>query len=117
MNNLGVKTREDLKQISAEIKPLLPMTGFSCVNEALKNMYEIPEEETLDTFQGWKKKGYSVKKGEHAFTFWSAPLKSKKAQEQQAEEKKEEQETDDKKMFGICKLFASCQVEKMEARA
>ena len=113
MNNLNIKTRDDLKAISAQIKPMLPLTGFNSVNEALKAMYEIPASEELNTFKGWKEKGYSVKKGEHAFTFWSAPIKRKKKQEEEAEAQDAEEKAGH---FAICKLFASYQVEKQEVK-
>ena len=45
------------------------------------NQIQIPEVETIHTFEGWKKLGFSVKKGQHAvasFTIW-VPCKPKKA--------------------------------------
>lgn len=118
MNNQGIRTREDLKAISKQIKPLAALAGFKTVNEALKNLYEIPEGMKLNTFNGWKEKGFSVKKGEHAFTFWSAPI-SRKAKKLEAAEETKTEETDGKAagQFAICKLFAACQVEKLEAIA
>lgn len=116
MNNQGIRTREDLKAISKQIKPLAALAGFTTVNEALKHFYEIPEGAELNTFKGWKEKGYSVRKGEHAFTFWSAPV-SKKAKQPEAAEEAAEEAGDNSGHFAICKLFAACQVEKLEAIA
>jgi hypothetical protein len=110
MDNMNIKTREDLKAISKQIKPMIQAAGFNTVNEALKHLYEIPESMELNTFNGWKEKGLSVKKGEHAFTFWSAPI-SKKAKQSEAAEEAQTAADDKGGHFAICKLFAACQVE------
>ena len=73
-----------------------------------KKVYQEPEE--LHTFQGWKERGYKVKKGEHAvarFSIWK-----------HVAGKTEEQDGEDKpsRMFlkNSC-WFSAAQVEKAGA--
>ena len=72
---------------------------------------EIPEPESIHTFQMWKSLGYSVKKGEKAiakFTIWKY-----------TEGKKKEQTEEQAQAEGHCFLKSACffsasQVEKIE---
>ena len=70
--------------------------------------------EAVDTFAGWKRKGYSVKKGEHAVFKTSIWKPSKKRKEEDSTE-----ETDDKKPYARMYMvkaafFTASQVEPIK---
>lgn len=104
------QARAILKELSAIIK-----MGFKngmyeehgTINEVLLSpeFYGIDHLE-LHTFNGWKKKGYRVRKGEKGWIIWAKPKAMKKGEQQpQTDEEKEE------KWFPTCYLFTSEQVE------
>lgn len=45
---------------------------FTC-NQLLRECYNLVGQE-MDTFEGWKAKGAQVRRGEHAYLFWGAPV-------------------------------------------
>ena len=70
--------RENLKKYSNELAELARKAGrteFS-LNQLLRESYNLQEQE-LDTFEGWQAKGANVRKGQHAYLFWGAPVESK----------------------------------------
>lgn len=77
--------------------------------DGTKRQLEIPED--IHTFNGWKERGYSVKKGEKAiakFTIWKC--KSKKVETEDGEE-------EHTNMFmKTAAFFKFSQVEKIEAK-
>lgn len=73
-----VNFRENLKKFSNELAELARQAGrteFS-LNQLLRESYQLQDVE-LDTFEGWKAKGANVRKGQHAYLFWGAPVESK----------------------------------------
>lgn len=83
---------------------------------------EIPEE--IHTFQGWKQRGYSVKKGEKAkakFPVWKHTAKMLDTNTGNAETDKMNQQINDQggqtNMFmKVSAFFTSAQVEPIKAR-
>lgn len=73
-----------------------------------KNKYRVEE---FNTFAGWKKEGFKVRKGAKAFLIWSKPKKKEKAQEEQ--EKKEDPKNEKAKYY-LSYLFSNLQVEEIE---
>lgn len=98
------QARAILKELSAVIK-----MGFKNgmyeeaenVNEVLKgpDFYDIAHLE-LDTFNGWKKKGYKVKKGSKGYIIWAKPKAMQKG-----EDKAETDEQKEEKWFPTCYLL------------
>ena len=79
-NNASKRTnlRAGLKTLCNELAELAKQAGrtdFS-LNQLLRESYNLQEQE-LDTFEGWKAKGANVRKGQHAYLFWGAPVESK----------------------------------------
>lgn len=107
LSGIDVK-RDFLSNLSIQVKPLAEATGLK-VNDVLIQLYKNDDHKEFNTFQGWKKKGYKVKKGAKAFCIWSKPIEVK-------DEDKEEDELEDKTYFGIAHIFSNYQVEKMEAQ-
>lgn len=60
----------------AELAKQAGRTDFT-LNQLLRESYNLQEQE-LDTFEGWKAKGASVRKVQHAYLFWGAPVESEK---------------------------------------
>lgn len=67
--------REQLKNITNTVMELAKAAGRTEVsrNELLRETYNLVGVE-LDTFEGWSSKGGSVRKGQHAYLFWGAPV-------------------------------------------
>ena len=79
-NNASKRTnlRAGLKTLCNELAELAKQAGrtdFS-LNQLLRESYNLQEQE-LDTFEGWKAKGANVRKDQHAYLFWGAPVESK----------------------------------------
>jgi len=77
------------------------------LNFFIKKIYGLEDQE-LATFKSWKDKGYSVKKGEKAFIFFSAP---KNIKIKGKDVIKNEEVEIDKRRFCKCYLFTKNQVE------
>ena len=102
--------RERLRKLSQAVKPLVEEGEYETINEALHNEIYLPEgHETLNTFNGWKKEGYRIKKGEKGLLFWGKPRDLSKNEE--GEDEKEDT------FYPISYLFSNLQVTKMERRA
>lgn len=100
--------RKFLSGISKGIKKLVEVGEFNSVNEGLLAFYsdDLPEGTEFESYRGWRKKGYQVKKGEKAFLLWGSPRKAKS--------KKEESDEDEFKFFPLAYVFSSEQVEPYE---
>jgi len=70
--------RAGLKSLCNELVELAKQAGREefTLNQLLRESYQLQEQE-LDTFEGWKAKGANVRKGQHAYLFWGAPVESK----------------------------------------
>ncbi|MBC6698078.1 ArdC-like ssDNA-binding domain-containing protein [Hymenobacter puniceus] len=95
--------REDLKQLSNAVKPLVEMGEFPTVNAAIIETYRRDGHETFNTFWQWKTLGKAVKKGAKAFVVWAQPV-------QRAANAAEDAQ-DEYEFFPICYLFSNLQVE------
>ena len=69
--------RKQLADISAQLDVLATESGRKdySYNQLLRECYQLQGKE-LHTFDGWKKRGASVRKGQHAYLFWGKPRKS-----------------------------------------
>lgn len=67
--------REHLKTISNTVKEMARAAGRTkvSINQLLRETYNLVNVD-LDTFDGWAARGASVKKGQHAYMFWGAPV-------------------------------------------
>ena len=108
LNNLAKQARE-LKDLAImQASPLEATTlAEKPLNFFIKSIYNLQDKE-LDTFLGWKKKGYKVKKGEKGYLFFSTPKTFKK----EIENTKGEKEQIKFNRFCKCFLFSSDQVEQ-----
>jgi len=86
------------------------VTNAATINEGLIELYsEGDESMEFNTFFEWKKKGFSIKKGSHAFLVWGKP---KKLPVSPKEGETEETEEDEFKFWPVAYLFSEKQVEK-----
>ncbi len=112
------QARAILKELSAVIK-----MGFKngmyeehgTINEVLLSdeFYGIDHLE-LETFKGWRKRGYKVRKGSKGYIIWAKPKALKKGE---TEKKAETDEQKEEKWFPTCYLFTSEQVEPIAQEA
>lgn len=108
--------REQLRNMSKAVKPLVEAGDFESINEALKACYMEQDEDITEfnTFMGWKDKGMKVKKDMTSFLIWGKKRKGKK---ELTEEEKEAEKKDEFSFFPVAYLFSNCQVEPMTARS
>lgn len=103
MTNIAIILTESA--ILAE-RGILKYTGDCVEVEIGEEVIEVPEVETINTFKGWQKLGYKIKKGEKhkaAFKIW---VKSKKKKAEQTEEEPETEEEKEQKKRGFYKKMA-----------
>lgn len=102
--------RQQLKDMSAAVKPLVDEGKFEKLNTAIiETFYKKGEHQEFNTFWQWKDKGFSVKKGEKAFFVWAKPLSV------QAEEKGKPLSDDEHDFYPLCFLFSNVQVQPRKA--
>jgi hypothetical protein len=102
-----------LIQLSEEVKFKIELgeTEEETVNGGLIELYSNKEHKEFDTFHGWKKRGFKIKKGSKCFFVWTKPIKSKDKKENQKEEKEEPKEY---KFFKMAYLFSNAQIEEFK---
>jgi hypothetical protein len=108
--------KRELIELSGSLKTAqefnqLPKQFENCVttNDLLKVYYSEKSEmfsPEMKTFNQWKQEGKIVRKGEHGFKFWTAPIKAKGNVEIEGT-------TEEKKysFFNVCYLFSDKQVD------
>ncbi|MFA9219671.1 MAG: ArdC-like ssDNA-binding domain-containing protein [Sediminibacterium sp.] len=101
--------RQQLKDMSQQVKPLVKQELFDNVNEAvIATFYRTEGNTEFHTYRQWKEKGFQVRKGERAFFVWAKPLNA--LQEEQGKETDEESS----RYFPLCFLFSNLQVEPIK---
>ena len=100
------QARQQLKQLSQELKPLVEGGEFDNINQALIATYTTDEHPIFKKFWDWKKEGYTILKGSKAFAVWAQPVQGKK------KEATQDQEPDEYEYFPICFLFSNAQVRR-----
>jgi hypothetical protein len=100
MNEKIKIVRQDLKEKSNLVKPLVQMGEFDTINEALINkLYKSELHNEFKPLVVWNKEGKKVKKGEKAFTIWGKPRKAKN-----------DDSEDEFSFFPVCYVFSNKQV-------
>lgn len=68
--------RKQLASVSEQLDVMADMSGRKdySYNQLLRECYQLVGKE-LHSFDGWKKRGASVRKGQHAYLFWGKPRK------------------------------------------
>lgn len=99
--------KQFLKTISIQAKEAIELatTEETTVNNVLISWLTNETHQEFNNFWEWKKKGFSVKKGEKAFFVWS--------KKRTATDKNQDNDTDEKKysFFSLAYLFSNAQVE------
>ena len=109
--------RKRLRELSAVAKEMIESgtTNEVKVNDVLINdFYKNEQHQTFNTFWGWKKEGYSVKKGEKAFLIWGRPSQENK--EGDVEPVIDRDEDDNGTFFPLAYLFSNAQVEPIKPK-
>ncbi|OBQ56103.1 hypothetical protein JJL45_05180 [Tamlana sp. s12] len=96
-----------LKNLSKSAKQIIEATNEGTVNSVLLDWYKSKEHQEFNSFLGWKKKGFAVKKGSKSFFIWSKPQKASK-------EKPNNEENEEFEFYGIAYLFSNAQVEPLK---
>ena len=102
--------RQHLAELSRVIKMKIQqgITNAATVNEGLIELYSEGDESLeFNTFFEWKKKGFSIKKGSHAFLVWGKPRKIPVI-----DAEKDSDQEDEFKFWPVAYLFSENQVEK-----
>jgi len=99
------ESRELLKKLSLQVKPLVDAGEFNTINEALIQVIYKEQGEKYQKFHEWKAQGYTILKGSKAFPVWAQPRKINLKKEETEEEIE---------YFPICYLFNENQVKKLD---
>ena len=110
----------DLSQQATEIKENLLHacendTQIQAVNDLtlnkiiIDNFYKSDKDQEFNTFKGWIKEGFQVKKGEKAFLIWGRP----KDVQDQEKGKEQTTEEEDKRFFPVSFIFSNAQVRAL----
>lgn len=69
--------REHLKTITNGLVEMAKAAGRSefTKNQLLRECYNLVNVD-MDTFEGWKARGAQIRKGQHAYLFWGAPIEN-----------------------------------------
>lgn len=99
--------RQQLKTLSQSLVARREMGEYmgnedDTVNGLLRFYYACKGYTNLKTFKEWKKKGFTVRKGEKALLIWGMPVASKAERERIEELKKQGREEDAKEDFFRC---------------
>lgn len=103
--------RKELIVISQAIRLLVKEGEYDTVNEGLHEMYaeQNPGIEEFNTFNQWKEKGYTIRRGSKAFLFWGQPRRAEQTPEGS-------DEPEEYKYWPLCYLFSNEQVHKNSER-
>ena len=101
--------RQWLKDLSAELKPLVEDGTYEKLNDAIIDFYMREDDEIQDfkSYKSWKEEGFQVNKGEKAFIVWSRP---KSAMNEEEGKEGDEEET---KYFHLAFIFSDKQVRRI----
>jgi len=110
--------RKKLRKISDTAKKIhkeIQAENITTVNDMImRYIYNPTNKLIFNTFWGWKKEGFTVKKGSKAYVLWGQPLNTGKGKEQ-GKPKQAEQETEDENdFFPLAYIFSSEQVRKVK---
>ncbi len=104
------KKRQALKEMSAQVKPLVEQGKFEKLNQAIvETFYKKGAHQDFKTFNQWKYEGFAVQKGEKAVFVWGKPLSA------QAQERGEKLADDESDFYPLCFLFSNAQVKPQNA--
>jgi hypothetical protein len=104
--------RKWLSAISQPYKVLVKAGAIDSINAAIMEAYkkEFPSA-TFDTFNGWKSKGYTIRKGAKAFILWGQPRSiSKKDADPRPTQTDQTESENETEFFPVAHLFSSLQV-------
>ena len=105
----NAERREQLKQLSEQVKPLVKEGKFEKLNEAIiQTFYRNESHQEFKTFWQWVGDGFRVRKGELAFCVWAKPLS------EQYKLKGELLGDDQRVFYPLCYLFSNAQVEPIK---
>ena len=103
----------ELKELSRKLKPLIKEGVYSKMNEALIAHYKEKNNlSELNTYHGWKSKGFKPKRGQDYFLIWAKPITIDHPNSSTNE--------DEMEFFPVAFMYSSDQVEplpKKEATA
>lgn len=109
MSNAAKELRENMTQGATTENEALYWASRTVNFMLLNHMYETGGATEFNTFNQWKERGATIKKGETAFLIWGQPIGRQRAEKAEA---KGEPETDDSdyEYFPLCYLFSDKQV-------
>ncbi|MDF1546413.1 MAG: ArdC-like ssDNA-binding domain-containing protein [Bacteroidales bacterium] len=117
MNAIILEKRKALQTLSHAAQEAAKDEGINPeeykVNELLMMLIYNPDNEyTFNSFFGWKREGYTIKKGSKAYVIWGQPInRTRQDQQGNTKESTEDQESEPP-FFPLAYLFRSDQVLK-----
>ncbi|MDZ4667532.1 MAG: ArdC-like ssDNA-binding domain-containing protein [bacterium] len=101
--------REELKELSKQVKPLVKEGVYPTINQAIiEEIYKDETNHEFKTYNQWDKEDHFVRKGEKGFPLWGAP----KNIDQEVEKNELDKEDNNKSFFPLAYVFSDNQVEQ-----
>ncbi len=117
MNAIILEKRKALQTLSHAVQHTAKDEGLNIdefkVNELLLKFAYNPENEyTFNSFAGWKREGFTIKKGSKAFVLWGQPISTNRTNQDETKTEPNEEEENKRTFFPLAYLFRSDQVLK-----
>ena len=117
MNKNIIEKRRVLQTLSHAAQELAKDEGIDPkdykINDLLMMLVYNPDNEyKFNSFNGWRREGYTIKKGSKAFLLWGQPINRDRQEQDGTIKKASEDEEADPPFFPLAFLFRSDQVLK-----
>lgn len=96
--------REELLKKCKTPQEVAELEAMSINDLIVKYIYQDEKNQIFNTFKGWIKNGFSVRKGEKAFLLWGR-------KKQTVEDAKGEEKTEELEFFPVTYVFSNLQVK------
>lgn len=117
MNQNILEKRKVLRTLSHAVQEMAEGEGLSPeefkVNDLLIMFVYNPENEfTFNSFAGWKREGYTIKKGSKAFILWGQPINRTRTNQDGKLTEPDDEDENEPPFFPLAYVFRSDQVLK-----
>ena len=106
--------RAQLKALSSLAKEMVKIGEAETVNDGLLKIYELEGHKEVNSYKGWQKLGFQVKKGTKALLLWGEP-KRKQDKPNQPETAKENCDDDGSNFWPLAYVFSNLHVEPIKS--
>lgn len=113
---LSEESRERLKELSRNVRPLVEQGIYPTINEAIMAVHYRNQEHTdFKSYRQWHAEGFQVQKGEKSFLLWGKPKEGHGKKEEEKESPGKDELADDAyTFFPVAHVFSNAQVMEID---